>query len=63
MMFLWLGSLCPLISVFQIWIKTRYEINKRIRPFVDVTYAYEKGDKGSAAKKGWRYGSGVELTF
>ncbi|SDB81388.1 copper resistance protein B [Acinetobacter boissieri] len=51
------------LSAFQTGIKTRYEINKRIRPFVDVAYAYEKGDKGSTVEKGWRYGLGVELTF
>lgn len=51
------------LSELQTGIKTRYEINKRIRPFVDVAYAYEKGKKGTTVEKGWRYGLGVELVF
>ncbi len=31
------------LSELKTGIKTRYEINKRIRPFVDVAYQYEKG--------------------
>ncbi|MBF7688745.1 copper resistance protein B [Acinetobacter rathckeae] len=51
------------LSEFKTGIKTRYEINKRVRPFVDVAYAYEKGEKGKAVEKDWRYGLGVELIF
>ena len=51
------------------YLKTRYEINKRIRPFVDVAYQYEKGQKlttfqeATDSEKGWLYGAGIELVF
>ena len=50
-------------------IKTRYEITKRIRPFVDVAYQYEKGLKetrfqqATDSEKGWLYGAGIEFVF
>lgn len=57
------------LSEFKGGIKTRYEITKRIRPFIDVAYQYEKGQKqtdvqkASSAEKSWVYGLGIELTF
>ncbi len=33
------------LSELKTGIKTRYEITKRIRPFIDVAYQYEKGQK------------------
>ena len=57
------------LSELKTGIKTRYEINKRIRPFVDVDYQYEKGQKlttfqeATDSEKGWLYGAGIELVF
>lgn len=51
------------LSELKTGIKTRYEINKRIRPFVDVAYQYEKGQKlttfqeATDSEKGWLYGA------
>ena len=57
------------LSELKTGIKTRYEITKRIRPFVDVAYQYEKGQKATSmqeatnSEKGWKYGAGIELVF
>ena len=57
------------LSEFRAGIKTRYEITKRIKPFVDVAYHYEKGNKVPAQQpstqsaKNWQYGIGLELMF
>lgn len=57
------------LSELKTGIKTRYEINKRIRPFVDVAYQYEKGQKlttfqeATDSEKGWKYGAGIEFVF
>ena len=57
------------LSELRTGIKTRYEITKRIKPFVDVTYHYEKGNKVPAQQpstqsaKNWQYGIGLELMF
>ena len=57
------------LSELKTGIKTRYEINKRIRPFVDVAYQYEKGQKlttfqeATDSEKGLLYGAGIELVF
>ncbi|QKY92240.1 copper resistance protein B [Acinetobacter sp. NEB 394] len=57
------------LSGLKTGIKTRYEITKRIRPFVDVAYQYEKGLKetrfqqATDSKKGWLYGAGIQLIF
>ena len=57
------------LSELKTGIKTRYEITKRIRPFVDVAYQYEKGQKlttfqeATDSEKGWLYGAGIELVF
>ena len=57
------------LSELKTGIKTRYEVTKRIRPFVDVAYQYEKGQKATTmqetteSEKGWKYGAGIELVF
>ncbi|MFN4318820.1 copper resistance protein B [Acinetobacter parvus] len=57
------------LSELKTGIQTRYEITKRIRPFVDVAYQYEKGQKATSMQeatdsvKGWKYGAGIELIF
>ena len=57
------------LSGLKTGIKTRYEITKRIRPFVDVAYQYEKGLKetrfqqATDSEKGWLYGAGIEFVF
>ena len=57
------------LSELKTGIKTRYEINKRIRPFIDIAYQYEKGVKqttvqqATGSEKGWLYGAGLELRF
>lgn len=57
------------LAEFKTGIKTRYEVTKRIRPFVDVAYQYEKGLKETKfqqptdSEKGWLYGAGIELVF
>ncbi|MFX6483981.1 copper resistance protein CopB, partial [Acinetobacter baumannii] len=44
-------------------------VTKRVRPFVDVAYQYEKGQKATnvqeatESEKGWKYGAGIELVF
>ena len=57
------------LSELKTGIQTRYEITKRIRPFVDVAYQYDKGLKetrfqqATDSKKGWLYGAGIQLIF
>jgi len=57
------------LSGLKTGIKTRYEITKRIRPFVDVAYQYEKGLKetrfqqATDSEKSWLYGAGIEFVF
>lgn len=57
------------VSKLQIGLQTRYEISKKIMPFIDVAYAYNKGLKqtelqsATDSKKGWLYGLGLTLKF
>ena len=57
------------LSELKTGIQTRYEITKRIKPFIDVAYQYEKGQKATSmqeatdSEKGWKYGTGIELVF
>lgn len=50
-------------------IETRYEISKKIMPYVDIAYEYSKGNDAtpwqveSSSKKGWLYGAGVRFKF
>ncbi|MBE9402542.1 copper resistance protein B, partial [Acinetobacter albensis] len=57
------------LSELKTGIRTRYEITKRIKPFIDVAYQYEKGQKATFmqeatnSEKGWKYGAGIQLVF
>lgn len=57
------------LSSVQAGFQTRYEINKKLMPFVDVGYAYDKGQKQttwqeeSSSEHGWFYGAGLTLKF
>ena len=50
-------------------IETRYEISKKIMPYVDIAYEYSKGTDAtpwqveSDSEKGWLYGAGVRFKF
>jgi len=53
----------------QLGVQSRYEINKRVMPFIDVAYAYEKGREATvwqqetSSEKDWQYGLGLKLIF
>ena len=57
------------LSSLQLGVQTRYEINKRVMPFIDVVYAYEKGREATvwqqetSSEKDWQYGLGLKLIF
>lgn len=57
------------LSSLQAGFQTRYEINKKVMPFVDFGYGYEKGLKqtawqtGTDSEHGWYYGAGLTLKF
>ncbi|WP_199970992.1 copper resistance protein B [Acinetobacter baumannii] len=57
------------LSSLQAGFQTRYEINKKVMPFVDFGYGYEKGLKqtawqtGTGSEHGWYYGAGLTLKF
>ena len=57
------------LSHAEVGVQTRYEINKKVMPFVDVGYGYEKGLKqtawqtGTDSEHGWYYGAGLTLKF
>lgn len=57
------------LSTAQLGLETRYEINKKVRPFVDVAYGYNKGREGttwqqhSSSKNEWQYGGGIRFKF
>ena len=50
-------------------IETRYEISKKIMPYIDIAYEYSKGNDAtpwqvaSDSEKGWLYGAGVRFKF
>ena len=50
-------------------LETRYEISKKIMPYVDIAYEYSKGNDAtpwqveSSSEKGWLYGAGVRFKF
>ena len=50
-------------------LETRYEISKKIMPYVDIAYKYSKGKDEtpwqveSDAEKGWLYGAGIRFKF
>ena len=57
------------LSEIGVGVQTRYEITKRIKPFIDVSYAYERGQKQTdwqaetESENGWQYGVGLALMF
>ena len=57
------------LSKLQTGLQVRYEINKKLMPFVDVAYAYHKGAEqtpwqaASESEKGWLYATGLTLKF
>ncbi|OAL76191.1 copper resistance protein CopB [Acinetobacter sp. SFB] len=57
------------LSTAQLGLETRYEINKKVMPFVDVAYGYNKGDEetawqqSSSSENEWLYGAGIRFKF
>ena len=57
------------LSSLWLGLETRYEINKKVMPFIDVSYSYDKGAKhtawqqGTESEKDWWYGAGLRVKF
>lgn len=57
------------LSMAQLGLETRYEINKKVMPFVDIAYGYSKGDEetawqqSSSSENKWLYGAGIRFKF
>lgn len=57
------------LSSLSTGIETRYEISKKVMPYLDIAYEYSKGNDEtpwqveSDAEQGWRYGAGVQFKF
>ena len=57
------------INNLELGLQTRYEINKRVMPFIQIAYSYEKGQKATAwqqqtaSDQDWQYGLGLKLLF
>ncbi len=57
------------LSSIQAGIQTRYEISKKVMPFIDVAYRYDKGNEQtvwqerSDSESGWLYGAGISFKF
>lgn len=57
------------LNSVQVGLETRYEINKKVMPFMDVAYGYNKGvqetawQKASSSKNEWFYGAGIRFKF
>lgn len=57
------------LSEWSLGLETRYEINKRLMPFLDLSYRYEKGNAetqwqvASSSEYGWHYGAGIRVRF
>ena len=57
------------LSFLQTGVQTRYEINKKVMPFFDIAYRYEKGDRETSRQiattsvSGWLYGMGMTFKF
>ncbi|QIO05180.1 copper resistance protein B [Acinetobacter shaoyimingii] len=53
----------------QFGVETRYEINKRVMPFLDIAYVYDRGEKPRIGETylqkqaDWLYGAGLRLRF
>ncbi|TCB67906.1 copper resistance protein B [Acinetobacter sp. ANC 4178] len=50
-------------------LETRYEISKKVMPYIDMAYEYSKGKDAtpwqieSGSEKGWLYGAGIRFKF
>lgn len=50
-------------------LETRYEISKKVMPYLDIAYEYSKGNDATAwqmesdSEKGWLYGAGIRFKF
>lgn len=57
------------LSNVQFGVRTRYEITKKLMPFIDVAYHYDRGNqqtvwqKRSTSESGGLYGAGILLKF
>lgn len=57
------------LSHAALGLETRYEISKKIMPYLDVAYEYDKGNEQTAwqaasdSEKGWHYGVGLRMMF
>ncbi|CAB1216836.1 copper resistance protein B [Acinetobacter bouvetii] len=57
------------LSTAQLGLETRYEINKKVMPFVDVAYGYTQGQEQTAwqsqtsSEHEWLYGAGIRFKF
>lgn len=57
------------LSQATLGLETRYEISKKIMPYIDIAYEYNKGNEATpwqdaaAADQGWLYGAGVRFIF
>jgi copper resistance protein B len=57
------------LNTAQLGLETRYEIHKKVMPFVDVAYGYNKGNEETAWQQQssfeneWLYGAGIRFKF
>ncbi|MEJ2898586.1 copper resistance protein B [Acinetobacter sp. NS-4] len=57
------------LSTAQLGLETRYEINKKVMPFVDLSYSYRQGNEEtvwqqqSSSENEWLYGAGIRFKF
>ncbi|MGE8563079.1 MAG: copper resistance protein B [Acinetobacter bohemicus] len=57
------------LNSVQMGLETRYEINKKVMPFMDVAYGYNKGvqetvwQKSLSSENEWSYGAGIRFKF
>ncbi len=57
------------LNSVQVGLETRYEINKKVMPFMDVAYGYNKGvqetawQQSSSSENEWFYGAGIRFKF
>lgn len=57
------------LSTAQLGLETRYEINKKVMPFIDIAYGYQHGleattwQQQSNSEYEWLYGAGVRFKF
>ena len=52
-----------MIYISRIGLETRYEISKRIRPFVDIAWTHEHEASNTKAEQQWQAGLGLTLLF